>query len=889
MPGSAKVYDMDEIFSKSGNQALLKSSVSARATKIEEVVSVTKPGDVLLLSRVHPLGKVDFSRVADGVTIQYGFDGEIKINSSRSFSNLKFAFNQVPVRAEQQPLSKGGSGKPLFKNTELFFTGGLNGVHEENTREVGKWYGVGSAKWVKTNETFRNCRVLYLNYNVNPGDGTSPKVNWADVDATGSAVYGTVETNYKQVKSAALFKRVRGLTWGNGDTESHRAPEGIYQMDSCSNMTLVNHRNFKTQHPDAAYGNGYAWTNGENNTMYGTEDIGASELFSLKALNEKQFSVFGMFNEADELIGAAPGMQKMAYTNKGFGRNKGEPITWVDPARINNEVVIDAGGLKIDHTTAVGASPNFSTANLRRPPRIPLLDMANFDAAKVFTNFKKVSAGWGKSVISAGADLTGKKSSAAILQKLASSQAIVELPEGILLVDKPVIFPSRPGRISGVIGAGKEKTIIRTTGNFNAFDFESPVRALTKSNYEPPTETKWVHDLTLDGQNEADFGIHKPNCVWQSSHIHNVKFMNFKIAGASVGTPGIDLRKTGSTPVPQLQGYCEHDGFDQVRFTFCEFINTGDFGIFSNNGQVDKGLYFKNVFKNQKVAGICYLHTHMLEATSFAENTFENISGPGVWLGGNGRSGAPPTTTGPVMLMENNFIECGSLEKDLAPIEWGYTKMGIVAGNRMTQNSKPVNYLFKGTGTIIQGFDFSKVNWSMVKKGSLAIRHPRRVHNNRMPGNFIVNVKSAAPLHFIEDLAEVEKQLNQNLKGRAQEMSYPHAYTTFLDSCEFGGQKLNYVMATQSPDGKSVAAKELQTNQSIQLSSIPAPIPNGGVSSPLISEGEGWVYDYQGKKLFELKGLKIGRVRNELIRRGYSAGIYFHGKPGSSLKKVSVQ
>ncbi len=889
---SAKVVDMDDVFAAKAAQAGLAKLTAATRTKVtEQTVSSLQEGDVLLLSRNHELGDVDFGALPDNVVVRYGAGGRIFLSGDKSGLVFMDIDAELVGGSKKEFLAKGSTrARGMLRNSVFISAGNIPTNDQDGNHYVD--INSGKQKLIDLNgKTFTNCSGVWLRYDNLHDENAGPFIYMNNVNAQGSRLYGLIEHNYCVTKSSAEFRNVRGLTIGNGDTEGSASPTGCYFFSGCENFTFVAHRIFKS-HSRECQGMAYLVNGNTDLRFYCTVDIGDNQNKSMVAKNNTDLKFFGsFFEEPVDLDGTNSNVLKMFYTPNGFGGAE----KWREPAYIGEEIVIDYNNYTIDPQTTSADDPSVS---IPTPPVVPSVFNENYipsgklakvnrqaDAAAVKRVLKsdrisKKSATWGAEAVKMGADVTGKRSSSAIIQELVNQKSFVEIPKGRLLFSKSVEIPLRPGRKAVLSGAGKNQTEIITTGNFPAFTTREETgiaKMYPKSLQKAQTV---LEDFTLNGRNAAAYGekvtttgygsdVEAPGGIVTGGQTSkgqvmirkNLTYRNFSDAGIIIGTGALDMDAVGSW-----------DGNDQCRFINCTFENCG-YGIFNNNGMVDKQVFYNCTFTDLSKGGLYVTSSHMFEASSIVGCSFNNIDGAGVYMGHNPGPGYHP---GPATLQDCEFIECGNAST--AAVEWSYMRQGLVVNNKIVIKTKPFKYAFRGTGQIIQGL-YVDVNKSNMANGgaAIALRHPRRSFNNRLPGNYVVNCYANAPLIFIDDIASFEKAAMENRDSEGV-MDYPYAFSHILYNSKFddGSQSYDYGMIVTEKNGSVKQAIAIEGEVSDHRNVI-APVTKSQRNQ-------------QQYILYDIRGRRIGAMSNKKVRN-VARGVYQLYSPNGeqSLRKLIVK
>jgi hypothetical protein len=815
---AAKVIDMDRLFEQKIQQSgLAKVSAATRTAMTEAAVGSMRSGDILLLSRQYDLGDVDFSALPDNVTVRYGQNGRVFLRGDKS----GLIFLNVDARfiggSKNEFLAKGRTSTESWLRNSVIVEGTIPNENQENNHYVA--LNGGPYKVVDlSGKTFKNCSAAWVRYDNLFNHDFGPFIYLNDVDATGSRIYGIVEHNYCVKNPSVDLTNVRNFTIGTGDTEGSASAQGCYSFKNCTKVNYVGHRIFKSHSRDCQ-GMAYMVSGNDDLRFYCTVDIGDNKSNSMTARNNSNLKFFGaFFEEPVDIDGSNSNVFKQFFTPNGFGGEEG----WREPAYLEEEIVVDYNGYTIDKNTSSAADP---TGELPVPPVVPSIFNKSFVPADKLAKqgatakesnvqeileserAQKKSESWGSEALARGADATGQRSSSAIFQQLINERDFVEIPAGRFLFSEPVHMPGRAGKKVVFSGAGKNKTEIIMSGDFTPFVM-GEIAGFAKSGPGGMAKAANVlEDMTLNGRNQASFGekikgtgyssdVNAPGGVvaggqtgggGQTVHRRDVIYRNFSDAGIIVGTGSLDMNAMGGW-----------DGFDQCWFVNLTFENCG-YGMFNNNGMIDKQLYYNCTFTDMSKGGLYFTSTHMFEASSIVGCTFTNVDGAGVYFGHNFNRGYHP---GPATVQDCEFIECGN--EEYAAIELSYMRQGLVANNKIVIKTKPFKYAYRGTGQILQGL-YVDVDKSKMASGgaAIALRHPRRSYNNRLTGNYVVNCYANAPLVFIEDIDKYEGANADDNHWFGSIDPYPYLYTHVFYNSKFddGAQSFDYAMVNTEKDG----------------------------------------------------------------------------------------
>ena len=211
---------------------------------------------------------------------------------------------------------------------------------------------------------------------------------------------------------------------------------------------------------------------------------------------------------------------------------------------------------------------------------------------------------------------------------------------------------------------------------------------------------------------------------------YNLAFRGQSFAGIHVGDADIGR-----------MGGAEHD---QNRYVNLTFHDTGDYGIYFNNGMLDKWLLLNAEFKGQKKAGVSIKHNNLIHGW-LANCRFENIDGPGIdFMGGNATLGFRPYI---VAIDQCEFLECGTASQPA--LDYGYCELAALARTSIVTKTKAIKAGLVGCPQICEDVT---VDVNLADGGSaVVLRGVRNGQTARVNGHILRGVKASGPVAWIND------------------------------------------------------------------------------------------------------------------------------------------
>jgi hypothetical protein len=366
----------------------------------------------------------------------------------------------------------------------------------------------------------------------------------------------------------------------------------------------------------------------------------------------------------------------------------------------------------------------------------------------------------------------------------------IEVPPGTFLLTKPLIVWTN----GFFMGAGPDRTILRATGDFPVI---KQVACTTIGNF---TVEGGHTGLAITGADHSSKLPAPLKSYIAAANYYNITFRNQTFAGLHLGNEDTTV-----------MGGAE---FDQNKFVDLRFHNTGDYGIYNNSGMVDKFLILHGHFEGQKKAGMAFRFNFLCKAGIYG-CTFRNIGGPGIDL----MTGCPQVTDKDFVLRPSiiavdqcEFDECGSEAR--AALDQGYNSLTSFTHSRITTRSKTIKAGYVGAAQIIEDIDIN-----VKVPGNVPAMVLRAVRNNtdaRANGQVLRDVRASGPVAFINDTNEhnevYEPSRTKRGFGKGRDIDwdrnpavhqYPppngwvHPFVFF--NCRFGNRSYDYVLLNVDP------------------------------------------------------------------------------------------
>jgi len=807
---------------------------------IERLAESLPAGGAIDLPRSVPCGVLDLRRVADGVQITRGHGGRLILGPDQHriqmlFVNLDQEIAAVP--AATTGASKGrrfvafdDDVKPASNLLAMFCNGGIHirsdvrncawiaGANTFGKRTVTAdarvddclflWFGINwpfqdynahwkpanaGADWLQNAQMWFNCR----------GGGR------------GTRLYLMVETNYGNPGPGVVLENCDGLALYNGTTEraSSRGP-GTYWLKNCRNVQL-GLRGINAfcgpgaKGPDPAHD--ITIEGGDGNILHAMRLWGSAS--GATAVNsDPNLQVWMAAFEFETEGFDRPGVLRFCQTPRHQGPTK-ELLAKVRPrarelaerivrderkqeptperiAAVEKQLLagrrMNAPYQATHEQTFVFAGRDLTTAptslsggrTLPPPPSVPPTNAPQLRRPLAFTQ----AEGFGKALLDAGADPTGRRPSddafaklmfdmtadeaarhyrtavaagdayeaarakgdkdaeqAALARARAAADALwppdpagkgrrkrraarpgIEIPPGTFLLTRPLLIWTN----GWFFGAGPDRTVLKAAGDFPVLRL---VRPGTIANF---TVEGGRVGLAVTG---ADHGSKLPaplKSYVAGSTFYNITFRDQSFAGVHLGNDDVDV-----------MGGAE---FDQNRFVDLRFLNTGEYGIYDNGHMIDKWLCLHGHFEGQRKAGISLKFTCVIKGGIYG-CTFKDISGPGIDIMG----GAPQYAYRPgiVTVDQCEFTECGSADR--AAVDLGYATLTMFTHSRIETHKKRILAGCVGAAQIYEDLAVD-VNVP-AGRAAMLLRAVRNGTTARANGHTLRDVRASGPLAFLND------------------------------------------------------------------------------------------------------------------------------------------
>jgi hypothetical protein len=366
----------------------------------------------------------------------------------------------------------------------------------------------------------------------------------------------------------------------------------------------------------------------------------------------------------------------------------------------------------------------------------------------------------------------------------------IDIPPGTFLVTRPILVWTN----GWFVGAGPERTVIKAAGDFTLIKH---IKVGTIGNF---TLEGGHTGLAVTG---ADHGSPLPaplKSYIAGGNYYNITFRNQSFAGLHLGCDD-----------PEVMGGAE---FDQNRFVDLKFYHTGDYGIYNNAHMLDKWLCLHGHFEGQRKAGIAIKFNCVIKGGIYG-CTFRNIQGPGLDI----LSGSPELALRPsiVTVDQCEFVECGSAQ---APaVDLGYNSLTMFTHSRVRTSEKQIMAGCIGAPQIMQDVEIA-VN---VPGGrpALILRAVRNTSEAQANGQVLRDVTASGPLAFIYDANDhnaifeptrvkrgIGKGKDINWDRNSALHRYPppngwlHPFVFY--NCAFGEKKYAYSLLNVDPSNNRV-------------------------------------------------------------------------------------
>lgn len=373
----------------------------------------------------------------------------------------------------------------------------------------------------------------------------------------------------------------------------------------------------------------------------------------------------------------------------------------------------------------------------------------------------------------------------------------IEIPSGTFLLTRPLVLT---GGWHTLWGAGPDHSILKAAGDFKVLEQHGP-GALCNFSVEGGRV-----GLAFTGADHNDPVSPTLQSYVAGSNLWNLTFRDQTFAGIHVGNDD-----------PERMGGAEHD---QNKYVDIRFIRTGRYGIFMNQNMLDKWLLLHCDFAGQTTAGVSIKFNNLIHGGVIG-CSFKDIDGPGLdFMGGNPENRFRPHQ---VMLDQCDFVECGNASSPAvdqgAGVCMSFTRCNIVT------RKKTVKTGYRGGAQIYQDVfvDAATENGAPA----LQLRAIRNNQNGRPNGHTLLRVRSTGSLAFINDAndhnalyqktclqrgiaGELDWDCNPAAHDLAPSNGWSHPFL-FYD-CEFGKRSLKYTLSNVDPgQGKVLREVDLSS------------------------------------------------------------------------------
>lgn len=757
---------------------------------VENLAASVPAGGAIYLGGIESL---DARRVQDGVAIQG--DGR---------RTVRLAGGQQGISTYDVDLAIEPGKGPLRDLTMLFgHCGRIEGdvVGSDFISAVNAWAAYG----FKAAARIDDCLFLFFSTNWTFADYNAhlkkPDADWwkkncqCHFDLKGGGkntrIYLMVETNYGNPGTGIWLENCDGLALYHGATEraSSQGP-GVYYLKNCRHTTLGLRRIFPGSRGGDKPGiptHALTIEGGSDNVLHMVSDFanaygeslvngdprlriwGASFDYEAAGVDRPEILKFAFTPLENVPQGAdVEKAAKLAAKNAGpWTKRRAAVSGWADtpenvttltrliergrdawwPLNARHEVTFSWAGKDLTAGPAGVAVP--------APPSMPATDAPRTFRPLYFT----WAPDFGKALLAAGADPTGKRPSddafAKVMFGMSAAEAHgliaaatkgdaaaferlypptekgkpgkrvkrprIEIPAGTFLLTKTLLVGPDG---AGLLGAGPDRTILRFQGDVPCIRQVNPcgIRNLA-------IEGGRVGIDVTGADHGADAGPLQKAYIAGDIY-YNLAFRGQSFAGIHVGDADIGR-----------MGGAEHD---QNRYVNLTFHDTGDYGIYFNNGMLDKWLLLNAEFKGQKKAGVSIKHNNLIHGW-LANCRFENIDGPGIdFMGGNATLGFRPYI---VAIDQCEFLECGTASQPA--LDYGYCELAALARTSIVTKTKAIKAGLVGCPQICEDVT---VDVNLADGGSaVVLRGVRNGQTARVNGHILRGVKASGPVTWIND------------------------------------------------------------------------------------------------------------------------------------------
>lgn len=900
---------------------LPQDTISAEIVRAAESLPA---GGAIDLPQTYPCGTLDLRRIQNDIQITGGYGGKLIFGGGQRciqtlFCELDTVIEKpmqlpvsrvvnIPVYEDPKEIALFGDNAPASDLLGLFCSGSIK-INQPVTHCA--WIGGQNAFGAKT--VVASAPVndsLFLWFGINWAfadfnghlDPKNKDRNWVETNSqmyfdckgggAGTRCYLMVETNYGNPGPGVVLKNCKGLAMYHGSTEraSSQGP-GVYWLKDCENVQLGLRRIFPA-------------TRGGKRGALPTHDItieggNGNILHNIEAFGNAQRETIVNSDPALQVWSVACDFEarglddalRFCYTpwlNKPEGEEL-EKIKAALPVKVPEKMKLEGWpdndeGRKAVETLLLSGRDTYSRINGREeqtfrygaddltrglaslsgtkklppPPSMPATNAPRVRRPVEFTR----ADGFGKALLDAGADPTGKTASDDAFAKLmygmprsevqkvldeanaadtafraarskkdeASMAAAKEALNAAIAKLHPLDAAAGDAK-QGNKKAAKRSRRPRIEIPTGTFLLNQPLVILSEGsgNFSlwgtgPETTTlkaggdfKVLEIHSSGGQTFANLTIeggkvglaitgHDHNDLTaptSSSYLAGNKFYNITFRGQSFA--GLHIGRDE----PDLTGGAEHD---QNCYVNMKFIDTGDYGIYVNCNMLDKWLLLHSDFSGQKKAGISIKFNNLIHG-GVIDCNFRNINGPGLdFMGGNAEIQFRPHQ---VMVDQCVFEECGN---ELQPaVDQGNGVCLSFTRNTITTRNKTIRTGYMGGAAIYEDI---AIDVKTPNDGpALILRGARQNKTGRPNGHMLRNVKANAALAFINDAnahnAFFRKacdergwnpDINWDVNSAAHELAPSNGWIHpfVLYECQFGTKNYAYSLLNVSTDEQKI-------------------------------------------------------------------------------------
>ncbi len=783
-------------------------------------------------------------RLPEGGAIHLGWGGahDMKLDLRRVRNNVAISGGNVILGGGQKGLETyntgvtiepGAAGNEPLRNLTMLF-GNISRINGDvaDSAFIAAVNGWASYAF-KASARVDNTLFLWFSYNWTFADYNAhlkdPATEWwkkncqcvFDLKGGGknTRVYLMIETNYGNPGTGVMLENCDGLAMYHGATErgSSQGP-GCYYLKNCRNVQLGLRRIFPgTRGGAQAAMPSHALTieGGSGNIVHLFTDFansyeesfvnsdpklqmwGAEFDYETKGADGKDILRFA-YTPLNNMPAGANIEAAAAFADKNAAkwvkdRNKrsGLPDT---PENVDKlKALIKAGR---DNWWPINATHEetfmFAGQDLTKgtdgvkgklppPPSIPATDAPKTFRPLYFT----WEPDFGKALLDAGADPTGKKPSddafAQVMFGLKADEVArlheavlksndkaaydrlypidptvakretrvrrprLDVPAGTFLLSHTLYFDGN----GGLLGAGPDKTVLKFTGDITAI---KQIGACGLANFAVQGGRVGIAVTGVD--HGAPDGLLAKSYI-AGQNYYNITFRDQTFAGMHVGFDD-----------PEVMGGAEHD---QNKYVNLRFYNTGDYGIFMNNGMLDKWLCLNAEFVGQKKAGISIKHNNLIHGGLY-NCSFRNIDGPGIdFMGGNSTLAFRPYI---VMVDQCEFLECGNATQPA--VDYGYCELAALLRTKIVTKGKKVKCGYTGAAQQVQDVTVD-VALADPAGAPVVLRGVRNVQTARANGHILMNVHANGPVAWINDANSQNEMYRKTLQRYQEGKNAPSA------------------------------------------------------------------------------------------------------------------